>query len=91
MITFEEIRSKLKPLRWIDSPNSDGDPTKWTLALNSMSIEAHYSDFLNAWIVENNTLSGITHIITTKANNLEEVDSMTMDWIAERIVNGLEQ
>lgn len=91
MITFEEIRGKLKPLKWVDSHDSEGNSTKWTLALNSMSIEAYYSDFLNAWIVENNTHSGITHIITTEANNLEEVDSMTMDWIAKRIVNGLEQ
>lgn len=90
MITFEDIRGKLKPLRWIDSHNSDGDPIKWAIALDSISIKAYFSDFLKAWFVEC-VCQGYSHVITTKANSIEEVDSMTMDWIAERIVNGLEQ
>ena len=91
-----------KKSKWIAEGRKVGlERAKWNVErifpklapLNLRKPRENYykCDFLNAWIVENNTLSGITHIITTKANNLEEVDSMTMDWIAERIVNGLEQ
>lgn len=91
MITFEEIRSKLKPLRWIDSHNSDGDPIKWATALRGMSIEAYYSDFLKAWFAECIVVPGLSLLITTKAKNLEEVESEVLDWVAEKIIEGLEQ
>lgn len=90
MITFEDIRSKLKTLRWIDSYNSEGDPIQTTVAFDGMTIEASFSDFLKAWFVEC-VCKGYSHVITTTAYNFEEVQSRTLDWIAERIVNGLEQ
>ena len=90
MITFEEIRSKLKPLRWIDSHNSDGDPVKWSQPIQGISIEAYYSDFLKSWFAEC-VCQGYSLVITTKANNLEEVESRVLDWTAERIIEKLEQ
>lgn len=90
MITFEEIRGKLKPLKWIDSHNSEGDPVKWSQPIQGMSIEAHYSDFLKSWFAEC-VCQGYSLVITTKANSLEEVESNVLDWVAERVVEKLEQ
>lgn len=90
MITFEEIRSKLKPLRWIDSNNADGDPVKWAQPIAGISIEAHYSNFLKSWFAEC-VCQGYSLVITTTANNLEEVESRVLDWTAEKIIERLEQ
>lgn len=55
-----------------------------------MSIEAHYSDFLKSWFAEC-VCQGYSLVITTKANSLEEVESNVLDWVAERVVEKLEQ